>query len=118
MNVGCGANDPLDLLLLSSLLCTATARRQPSCQRFSGAQKLDKISETPVFSRLSDLVPYYNVIVDAAHNTSCFHIKTPFFCCGYVCLAKDSMHNIPRMILRPALGMAGNYRTAAHTSMA
>ncbi len=50
-----------------------------SCPRLSGAQKLDKISETPVFSRLSDFVPNNNIIVNAAHDTSCFHIKNSFF---------------------------------------
>ena len=54
---------------------TAAAHRKSSCPRLSGAQKLDKISEIPVFSRLSDFVPNNNIIVDAAHDPSCFHSR-------------------------------------------
>ena len=50
----------------------------------AGAQKLGKISETPVFARLSDFVPNNNIIVNAAHDSGCFHFSHAS--CGFITL--------------------------------
>ena len=77
VKVGYGGIDPLGLFCYPPFY-TAAAHRKSSCPRLSGAQKLGKISETPVFSRLSDFVPNNNIIVNPTHNTSCFHIQNSF----------------------------------------
>ena len=77
VKVGYGGIDPLGLFCYPPFY-TAAAHRKSSCPRLSGARKLDKISETPVFSRLSDFVPNNNIIVDTAHDTGCLHIQNSF----------------------------------------
>ena len=98
--VGYGGIDPLGLFCYPPFY-TVAAHRKSSCPRLSGAQKLDKISETPVFSRLSDFVPNNNIIVYPAHNSSCFHARfLPYLphkrAAKVFCYAMENMDSIRR----------------------